>query len=164
MSWVLAAASGGLDILGGYLNGRAGARAAGQQTFALTMAGSMERMQLRAAAKDDTRLRAMELQQVLGAQRAAFGQRGIAGGRSAQLLQTTSRVAAMREQEVSDRETRMQIEASQFRQRTGVASARAEGRQAGLQGLFDMAGGGISVFRGIQTERDRRAVLTTGGP
>ncbi len=158
MSLFLSLASAGLDILGGFSQARAAGRQAADETFQAVLSGNLERMQITRQAEEDARLRASELRSVLGSQQAAFGARGVAGGRTAQLIAARSRAAAMREQEMADFQTRMGLQSSEYRQTQTQRAALTAGRAGQLQGGLTVAGGGIDVFRSIQRHKERGEV------
>lgn len=160
MSWVLPAATGGLNLMQGVMNSRAARKEAGRVAYQATLQGGMERLQVQHNAREDARLRVQELTTILGAQQAAFGARGVAGGRTADLHQTLATTAAMREQSAADIQTHFTMTASQYRQAGQIQAAKASARQASRDGFFQALGGAAQASMGINKWNQQRQAIS----
>jgi acyl transferase domain-containing protein len=166
--WMLTAAQVGTSLL----QARESTRAAQQQMEAAierqgitagraAFAGPLERFQIQNVARAQSRSRRQELAQTIGAQRASFAASGVIGGRTQRLSLARSQAAFSREQALSDQQTRLQLLASQERQRAAMQNARlgmsdagrvaaAQGRQASVNlasSLLDVASTNFDLFQ-----------------
>jgi hypothetical protein len=159
--WLLLAAEVGMDLFAARSQLKQAGRAAGFGIGMARLEGAMERMQLQRSARDDAAARVSNLRSVTGAQRAALGAAGVAGGRTARLLELDSQLQFRRAQDAADFQTRMATTASEFRERTTISSMRAQARQAGRQAQVDMFG---SILRAGQQGRQILQTSAAGGP
>jgi len=136
------AAQGAGTLLGGILQGAAETRAAREQmqlsiqragigAGRAAFAGPLERFQLRQVADSQSRARRQDLAQSVASQRASFASSGVVGGRSQRLFEARSQAAFTRNQALADQQSRLQILASEERQRAALQDARLSMTDAG---------------------------------
>jgi len=129
--WMLAAAQVGTSLL----QARESARAAEAQMVAdiqrqgitagrAAFAGPLERFQIQNAARSQSRARRQELAQTIGTQRASFASSGVVGGRTQRLTEARSQAAFSKDRALADQQTRLQLLASEERQRAEMENLR----------------------------------------
>lgn len=143
--WVLFAAQQGVNLLAASSQVAAAGEAAGSAYRQSIIGGEMERLQLERQARQSAEDRQRALASALGSQRAAMGAAGVAGGRTARLLEARSRLRAQEAQQREDLATQTRLQASRYRQgaeeRRINTQLRSRLQQSGL-GLFGSLLGG----------------------
>ena len=138
--WILFGAQVGTSLLSASSRRRAARRQEAEQIRGAVIGGTMERMQINRTAREQESFRRGELARSLGAQRAGLAAAGVAGGRTMQLLDTTSQYEFRREQDFADFQHRMAVRSSEFRQEQTIRAARAGASAARSQAGLDLAG------------------------
>lgn len=111
------------------------------------VAGRLERRQIAEMSRFDSQARIRQTGALVGAQKAALAASGVAGGRTARLLEAQARMTASRQQEQADMQTALGMTASRLRQQQirGAAKmrnikARTNVLQTDLQSAANMGG------------------------
>lgn len=154
-AWVLLGAQVGVNILQFGMQRRAASARAGLASAQAEFSGTMERMQMRRRGEVDSRQRTERLAQTMGSQRAALGAAGVAGGRTARLLEMRSQVQRRFAQDVADENLRMGVDASRIRQRSGQSAIRAQARQARTQATLNLLGSAVDAGQQAYTLREQ---------
>src|SRR6056297_88491 len=146
-NWVVAAKEwsqqnpGSMDLLGatlGFANTLSGS------LFSRAMGGINDRMtreQIKMASEADANARIRATQGLISSQRAALGASGIAGGRTARLIEARTRINANREQRQADQSATFATAAS----RINRVVNRAEARSAAWKGGQDLLVAGLKA-------------------
>jgi len=145
LQWALFAGQVGLNLFQQRNQMRHQAEMAELQMEQQQQAGEFQRAQIRRAGEQDAADRQRAYRQTIGAQRAAMGQAGVVGGRSARVLRSESAVRRDRAQLRADQETSAQIQAShmQHAQQADVLARQLE--QSADQALWDTVGMGLEA-------------------
>ena len=140
IEWALFASQVGLDLFQQREQRHHQAEMAGLQLEQWQQAGEFNRAQIRRAGEQDAADRQRAYRQTIGAQRAAMGQAGVVGGRSARVLRSESAVRRDRAQLRSDQETSAQLQASHMQQTQQADVLARQLEHSADQALWDTVG------------------------
>ena len=147
-NWVVAAKEwaqqnpGAVDLLG---SGLGFASTLSGSLFSRSIGGINDRMtreQIKLASEADANARIRATQGLISSQRAALGASGIAGGRTARLIEARTRINANREQRQADQSATFATASSRINRAVNRASARS----AAFQGGQDLLLAGLGAF------------------
>lgn len=137
--WVIAAAQFGASMIDMF-NTRS---IANYESKSAELKGKFERSQIKFGSYIETQERLRRTDSLLGAQRARLGAAGVAGGRTARLLDAQVRMAAGREQMQAQTREGYAIAAS----RSEEAQSKVAAAQKKAQASLDLLSSGLSIAK-----------------
>jgi hypothetical protein len=146
-AWALFSAQTGVNLLAAHESAQRQGEIAGAQEAQAIVSGELERAQIRRQAQQSATDRQRALAEAIGSQRAAMGAAGVAGGRTARLMEAKSRLRAQEAQHREDLETQSRLAASQYGQRAASKRARERVSAAQTQSYLDFLGAGAKAGR-----------------